>query len=155
MTTLSVRIKIDPDDRDRDIVTLENGEAYHFCTWLRGVELAVRLLRRALSTPTGRLTSTIYNQAAWGRAFLDKCGVKTEEDFQYLESGLLPKLKLPPDSPRAARRCRICGSRIWGRESLLTGIGSECRHGGARTARPSRGLPLSRPPAVSACRPIA
>ena len=58
---------------------------------------------------------------------LHRLGLEYSADTLTDLKELAYKLQLPADSPRARRYCVRCGSEIWGRESLLTGIGGGCR----------------------------
>ncbi len=123
---LDIRLKVG-EDRNADVVTLlRTGEQYMFIHWLQRMESAAAELERFLAIR--RIDPAIFSAHQWMR----KNGIKTKEAFLYFVAEVLPKLRLPADSPLATMRCRRCGSEVWGRESLLTGIGSSCRRNGHR-----------------------
>lgn len=104
---------------DEDIVVLCNGQRYRWIEWLGLTTKAVSRVRAALDTQTRSW------EADWGHDWLVLCGIKTKEDFETFEKQL-PLLQ-SDSSARAVRICTHCGSKIWGREALVTGLGSKCR----------------------------
>ncbi len=120
--SMNITIKARPNG---DMVRLCGGEEMTFDHWLRLAECAVRSVRAAIGRPFASITPSEYQAACEGRRWLRACGIHDLQGFLDLEAHL-PLLRLPPD-PTRARRCRRCGSRIWGREALLTGYGSSCR----------------------------
>lgn len=121
---LEVKFKI-AEDRNADVVTLEQtGEQYLFIHWLQRMESAVAEFERFHAIK--QIDSAIFSAYLW----LRKNGIKSKAQVLYFIAEVLPKLKLLPDSPLATTRCRRCGSKIWGRESVLTGVGSSCRRNG-------------------------
>jgi hypothetical protein len=126
-------VRVEPSiDRQRDIVVLERtGETFLWDHWLRLVRRSADLVRRALDD--GGTSEAAVRAARW----LTLNGIRSERDFEYLVEVHLPLLELPPDSSAARTTCLRCGAEIWGRESLLTGLGSDCR----RSRRPRNALP--------------
>ncbi len=123
---LDVKIKV-AEDRNADIVTLtRTGEQFLFIHWLKRMESAIAEFERFHAIK--RIDPAIWSAHEW----LRKNGLRSKAEVLYFISEVLPKLKLPADSPLATTRCRRCSSEIWGRESILTGIGSSCRRNGQR-----------------------
>lgn len=104
---------------EQDVVVLANGARYQWSAWLKMTELSVKSVRAAFDA------NAVTRDAIAGRNWLHSCGVNSRADFEDLEKHL-PQLRQPM-SGQNARRCVVCGSRIWGKESLLTGVGSGCR----------------------------
>ena len=117
---------------DEDKVILSDRSRWTWSVWLKQTELAVKTVRSVL---TKRKTAPgLFQAYAW----LVRCGIKTQRDFDDLEKHL-PKLHRSMNVANG-RRCLKCNSRIWGKEALLTGLGSSCRHGGNRARRLVRDL---------------
>ena len=129
---MNIRIKLGVNGDD-DIVVLPDRSRWMWSAWLKRTEQAVKAVRAAFNS------NTITPEAIAGRAWLVRCGVTERPQFEDLERHL-PQLRLPADRTNT-QRCVRCGSRIWGRQALLTGLGSRCR-----TARRSavRAMPSPR-----------
>ena len=112
---------------NEDTVVLADKSRLPWSKWLRRTVLAVKALRAALDE------SRITPEAQAGHAWLKLCGVTSREQFEDLECHL-PQLCQSMNAANG-RRCRKCGSRIWGKMALLTGIGSECRRGGNKARK--------------------
>ena len=114
-------------DPDHDIVVLLNGDRYFFPAWLNLTRSAVSAIRQSIDT------QSTCASARRAHDWLALCGIVSHQDFEDFEKHL-PLLD-QPSSPSVTRSCRVCGSSIWGRESIVTGIGSGCRRdNGARHA---------------------
>jgi len=128
--SLKVTIKV-AENRDRDVVTLANGSQYYFPAWLAATERAARFAKMFIELPDHTATKEQCTEFYAACKWLHWCGVRMDGDFdgdvKALLDEILPKLRMPADSPMASARCAKCGSRIWGREAVVTGLGSECR----------------------------
>ncbi len=127
---ITIRHAEDPQD---DLVQLKDGTEFTWPAWLNRTEHAVHAVRTAFDVPIKDLGNERLAAAKAGHDWLVACGVVTLSDFLDLELHL-SVLRQPPD-PSNTRHCRRCGSEIWGRESLLTGLGSECRRISIRARR--------------------
>ena len=117
---MNIRIKIGRPGEE-DVVILRDRSRWNWSAWLASTESAVKAVRAAID---GR---TITREAADGHAWLRRCGVTSNEQFQDLEQHL-PQLRQPMGASNS-RRCQKCGHRIWGKMALLTRLGSDCRRG--------------------------
>ena len=120
---MNIRITINPNDRERDVVTLPDRSRFFWRQWFPYTRNAVKTLRAAVDSrnfdPTSR---SAYN-------WLKRCGVADPfAELEHLEQHVA-LLALPPDET-VTTVCKVCGYRIWGRESLATEIGSDCRRKG-------------------------
>lgn len=119
---------------EEDMVKLTDGTGHMWSGWLRRTEQAVSTMRAAIDE------KRISPEAQAAHAWLVRCGVATHTQFADLEAHL-PQLRMPMSAANG-RRCQKCGSKIWGKQALLTGLGSECRRGSnlKKTERAARTL---------------
>lgn len=126
---LEVRFSMSPD-RQSDKVYLTNGTGYLFFDWLKATESAVKTCLEYADLVTCTRAQTLE----WERAarWMWRCGVRFDNRAALIElrDERLPLLRLPPDSPNMTRRCARCGRPIYGRESIILGVGTECRKKG-------------------------
>jgi hypothetical protein len=128
---MNIKIVLGKDGAE-DTVVLADKARWTWPAWLNRTERAVKSVRAAFDA--NRITPEA--QAAHG--WLKLCGVTTREEFEDLERHL-PQLRQPMSAANG-RRCRKCGSRVWGKMALLTGLGSECRRGGNQARKAIRVL---------------
>ena len=123
-----MQIQIRHDPERGDIVRLSGSPRVEmeWDAWIATTERAVKIVAAILDSAPGTVTDEMIANGRQARIWLSACGVKTETEFHDL-SKRIPLLKLQPDDPHAFTRCRVCRSKIWGRMSLITGVGSECR----------------------------
>lgn len=123
---LTVRYHIAPR-REDDKVYLSDGLGFFFSEWLRATERAVKDCIE-YNDATALTKTQIFE---WSRSakWLWRCGVRFDDRVALIQlrDETLPLLRLPADSPSMTRRCARCGRPISGRESIIYGIGTECR----------------------------
>lgn len=134
---LTIRIIRTPDPTN-DKMYFADGEGYFLSAWRQAAERAVKIIQICNDAKSLSLTPSQVNEVkrAWywlRRSGLTVADLQDNARLDRLMSETLYLLSLPADSPAAFTRCEKCGSKIWGDESIKTGIGSECRRkAGAR-----------------------
>lgn len=117
---------------NEDTVVLTDRSRVNWSAWLARTEQAVKAVRAAFDE------NKITPAAIEGRRWLELCGVRGRKEFEDLERHL-PQLGMPMGAANG-RRCKKCGSKIWGKMALITGLGSECRRGGGKANKAVREL---------------
>lgn len=105
------------------------SDTFLFDSWLSLLSGCVKIHREFMALGKDRITEELYRNLYAADKFLWRNGVSVEcfeSDIDELVE-IIEKLKLPKDSPLVSTTCVVCGSKIWGRKSVMTRIGGKCR----------------------------
>jgi hypothetical protein len=84
-----------------------------------------RLSVSAIEVAKRERTPQAFRLAIAAHEFLSLCGISSNDEYEDFKSRVIPNLST--SDAQVMSVCRKCGERIYGRESLLTGYGSQCR----------------------------